>query len=494
MRKTLILSQLLLCSGGGLATAAFAQNLPPTLPNKPAASNVQPGAQQVPPVSGAPIYTPVRWNEDYRYLADESKRADLFDPVKYIPLGPDDWYLSLGAQARYRYEYFDEFNFGDPFPQDDDGYHLTRFMGHADLHLGENVRGFVQFISAHISDRDGGPRVAPAGSENSSDRNDFDVHQAFVDVILPIDKAKIVLRGGRQNLLYGAQRLISPLDWTNTRRTFDGGKISITCPQNVFDIFWVQPVTVDKDDADDRGHGTDFAGIYDTVSLPDLIEGAGAKIDAYALYLDREALDEERYTVGGRFYANPKPIDFDVEAAYQFGDLADADISAWMFAAEAGYTFADASLSPRMYLGFDIASGDDDPGNTDAETFNQLFPLGHAYFGYIDVVGRQNIIDLHPGASIKPHKDMKLSLDYHMFWREADDDALYNAGGAPLRPAGGSTEKRIGSEIDLLLTWQVDRHLLTYFGYSHFFPGQFIEDTGDDEAIDFVYVAVQYTF
>jgi hypothetical protein len=30
---------------------------------------------------------------------------------------------------------------------------------------------------------------------------------------------------GRQELLYGAQRLISPLDWANTRRTFEGGKL-----------------------------------------------------------------------------------------------------------------------------------------------------------------------------------------------------------------------------------------------------------------------------
>ena len=49
----------------------------------------------------------------------------------------------------------------------------------------------------------------------------------------------------------------------------------------------------------------------------------------------------------------------------------------------------------------DIASGDDDPTDGDLETFNQLFPLGHAYFGYIDVIGRQNIIDVSPTVSTK---------------------------------------------------------------------------------------------
>ena len=32
------------------------------------------------------------------------------------------------------------------------------------------------------------------------------------------------LRVGRQELLYGSQRLISTLDWVNTRRTFQGIK------------------------------------------------------------------------------------------------------------------------------------------------------------------------------------------------------------------------------------------------------------------------------
>ena len=63
----------------------------------------------------APAYTPVRWNEDYSYLKN-APDADFFDRIKYIPLGVDDWYLSLGGQLRYRYEYFNNFNFSPPPP------------------------------------------------------------------------------------------------------------------------------------------------------------------------------------------------------------------------------------------------------------------------------------------------------------------------------------------------------------------------------------------
>src|SRR5438128_1419068 len=73
-----------------------------------------------------PAYSVVRWNEDYSYLKTAPK-TDLFDPLKYIPLGPDDWYVSLGAQYRFRYEYFNNVNFSPATAaQDEDGYYLNR--------------------------------------------------------------------------------------------------------------------------------------------------------------------------------------------------------------------------------------------------------------------------------------------------------------------------------------------------------------------------------
>lgn len=466
-------------------------------------------AQSTAPATTAPAavtpppYTPVRWTENYSYLKNPALRSDPFDPIKYIPLGPDGFYLSLGGQLRERYENFDNPNFG-ALPTDDDGFFLHRGLFHADFQLGPVFRVFGQYKFALEDGTDGGARA--------TDADESDIQQLFADAKIPLGgKDSVTLRFGRQDLIYGAQRLISPLDWTNTRRTFEGGKASIVTGASTTDLFWVKPVIVDKEEPNAGDGNTSFAGVYNTTLLPNVLEGAGTKLEVYGLALNKTkgpasgvqgpvAVDSDTYTVGARFSSAPKPFDFDVEADYQFGQFDNATISAWSLAAEVGYTCTPAPFKPRAFVGFDIASGDDDPTDGDFNRFNQLFPLGHLYFGYIDAIGRQNVIDVHPGIDFtlaeKTSWAQKLTLraEYHLFWRESTKDGVFNAGGGLLRAAGGSDESYIGSELDLLLTWQIDRHTQAYLGYSYFWAGDFIEDTGPSEDISYVYAALQFTF
>ena len=125
-----------------------------------------------------------------------------------------------------------------------------------------------------------------------------------------------------------------------------------------------------------------------------------------------------------------------------------------------GYTLPAPLLSPRVYLEFDYASGDSRPGGN-VGTFNQLFPSAHGFLGYMDYIGRQNII---------------------------------STGGAVLRPGTETTARYIGAEMDLLATYDFTRHLLGYVGYRHFFTGEFIRKTGPSKDSDFFYTAIQYIF
>ena len=84
-----------------------------------------------------PAYKQLRYDEDWSLLRDPSQRTDYLDPIKYIPLGHrENWYLTLGGEARPYYEWFRNEDWGDA-PEDRNGFLLQRYMFHADLHLGK---------------------------------------------------------------------------------------------------------------------------------------------------------------------------------------------------------------------------------------------------------------------------------------------------------------------------------------------------------------------
>ena len=147
-------------------------------------------------------------------------------------------------------------------------------------------------------------------------------------------------------------------------------------------------------------------------------------------------------------------------------------------------------FTPRASLGIDTASGSP---NT-AHRFNQLFPPLYLYLGHIYFFGRENIIDLHPGLTFNLTKDLTLSADEHIFWRQNTHDGVYSLTSALVRGNGGSTAASIGNEFDVVLNWQIQRHISAYLGYAHFFAGTFIRQTGPHADVDFLYAAVTLTF
>jgi len=204
---------------------------------------------------------------------------------------------------------------------------------------------------------------------------------------------------------------------------------------------------------------------------------------------------EHRQTLGGRTSGKigQTPLDFEVEGAGQFGSVSRENIAAWMLTTVLGYMLPIPHWSPRVYLEFDYASGDKRPGGG-VGTFNQLFPNAHSFLGYMDYIGRQNIVSASGGLVMTPVRDLTLSLQQYFFWRASDRDALYNKSGGVLRPGTGTTARYVGAELDLLATYNFTRHLQFYAGYSRFFTGEFIRKTGPSRDSDFLYGAIQYTF
>lgn len=437
----------------------------------------------------APAYQNLRYEEDPAdYQAPE--QADFWDAAKYMALGETS-YLSLGGQARLRGEAWNNFGYASG---NDDTFLLLRLRLHGDMQVGSWLRVFVEGKSALSSERD------LPGGYRTLDVDTLDLQNGFIDLKIPAGEAGLLtLRGGRQELQYGSQRLVSPLDWANTRRTFDGVRLLFKGEGGAVDAFWTQPVAVDKYAFNERVDGQEFYGAFaTTVGLL-----AGWVSDLYYFGLDKDGAvfgeitgQEERHTLGARVKgaAGDSGFDLDLEGMAQFGDHADRDIEATALALQVGFKMPETVGTPRLYLGYDYASGDKNPDDDTLGTFNQLFPLGHAYLGYIDTVGRQNIIDFSQGMSMKASARTTVKLENHIFWRAEKADALYNAGGGVVRPGDPALSSEVGLNLDLTLKFALDRHTLLTGGYSHFFAGDFIKQSGSGEDIDFAYAAAQYTF
>lgn len=447
------------------------------------------------PPSGAMAYS--FFDADYRYLdKPDNTQHDYFDCLKRIHLGCN-WMFTTGGEFRYRFN--NEVN--ARFTPDNNAYDLYRTRVYGDLWYRDLFRFYAEFLYSDFHDQEFGPLAA--------DSNLAEMLNLFVDLkVGQLNGRPIYVRGGRQEMLYGSQRLISPLDWANTRRTFQGVKTIYQGDKFDFDLFWVQPVAIDRSGFDSVDNALNFTGIWTTYRPQ-----KGQAIDLYALNLDRSrpsipGRDEvpgaanvnapthfNITTLGSRYVGDHKSwLTWDFEGMLQVGDRGGKDLFAYAYTAGLGLRAANLPWTPQLWGYFDFASGDAE-GNLGGSynTFNQLFPFGHYYFGYVDQVGRQNIQDLNMQFSYFPAKWITGLIQFHRFWLVEPADALYNAGGRAIRQdRTGRAGRDVGQELDLFWNLHMTSHQDVLLGYSKLFAGEFIKRTGGPDSPEFFYI--QYTY
>ena len=445
------------------------------------------------PVAAAPAESPsyqsVRHDEDYRYLRDTARRTDPFDPIKFIRTSRsrEDWFLTLGGEARWRLESFHNEDWDGA--NGTDASRLGRAMLLADLHFGPHLRLFTHLKSAFENGRDGGPRPP--------DEDRLDLHEAFIDAGLGSTGAP-VLRVGRQELSFGSQRLVSIRRGPNVRRSFDGLRVTARPGAWRLDAFAVRPAETGAGTFDDgTDDGRTFWGLYAVGPLRLL---KGAHLDLYYLGLDRDAaafdqgIDQElRESIGMRLWRDSATWDCNFEAVYQWGRFGSAPIRAWTLASDTGFTFAGVSWKPRLGLKADITSGDRDPADPALESFNPLFPRG-SYFGENQLIGPVNHIDLHPSIDLHPHPTLAVSAGWTFFWRQSLRDGLYDVPGNLVRSGTGTDARAVGSQPSVTVSWDLNRHLTLVADWEYFLAGRFLRESGPGENVTFLAGWIEVTF
>jgi hypothetical protein len=396
--------------------------------------------------------------------------------------------LRLGGSLRLRQELKDDFDFAES-AQD---YMLTQLRIHATWEPIPRVSLFVQAQDARIFGES--LRAVPPIDQDAIPNiyaDSFDLHQAYADLKLPL-RWPTRLRLGRQKFNLGAKRLVASLEWVNTARVWDGARLTLGAPEErTVDLIASRLVPVDPGGFNDYGTTRNrlFNSSFFACYFTDWRSVIGARFEGYVLLRSEADVEDQVFTIGTRLQENHGNWDGDLEVAGQFGEFGGADQRALTAHAGAAYRFERMSKT-RLGAAYNYGTGDGDAADDQHSTFDNQYPLNHAYYGYMDFFSLQNMHNLEATAETK-RAGTKWRLAYQGFWiDEPEADAWYNAGGGGVRPTAGAIGDPgsfAGSEVDFTATRAFGR-LALQMGYSHFFTGPFAEATGPSNDADFIYL------
>lgn len=485
-------------------------------------------------------------------------------PAQYVPSAParpfpgyinealrkNDVYMSqwdVGVNVRGRLEAKDNAGFtysgqnadfraggvANGIPIDNDNsYFLTRVMprvGYTEKWWSVLVEGRS---SASFQDERGDLRVAAdraangktyRGNDLAENDRDLNIHQAFF-TYGNHKEFPVSVKVGRQELVYGDQRLVGHLRWNNNARTFDAVKARYQHRYVGADVFAGGLVYNDHNNFN-QSHPQDdlFTGVY--LNFPNLgdftqknlveayylnrsVERSSATVDLRGTtpYSGvplpfRNPAVQDLSTVGLRIKSKPGATgawDYSAELMHQFGERATTapaaasaavrsgrllDQDAYATILGGGYTWTDHAWQPRVGLVYSYASGDENVADGKSGTFQNLFATTHLHYGFMDLNSLQNLHDIRLVFQAKPKTNISFSLEHHFQFLDTNNDYWYNVagvarnGGAYADALTRSGSNELGQETDFVISWNPIPSTQLELGLSHYFRGDYIKET-----------------
>jgi hypothetical protein len=412
-------------------------------------------------------------------------------PAKYVNAGLPSW-LRFSGEFRNREEGRTSYGFT---PGDNDAYGLTR------LRIGFDVlpnSWFHAFVQARDSEVIG----ANPQHVTSSMKDVLDLNQAYIE-LRNGEHAWISLKTGRQELVFGDERLIARSDWSNATRSFDAARLTLGREGigALLDVF-ASSVVKDYPTSLDRVQpGHNFYGV--NLALTKLVPKASIEPYVYlktapsVTAVDKTTGDERLYTSGLRWAGIiPGGLDYRARYSVQSGHYADDTIHAWAAYGILGYTVQETRLEPRFSIEYNYASGNKAIGSSVIGTFDLLYPTTHQWRRLTDLFGEENIRDFKPGFDIRPARKMKAYFVVSELSLASRYDGVYDNTGAVLVkvPKGGARSTDIGKEGDLFGTYDVNRRLQIGAGFGHLIAGRFLKQASPGGNASYPYAFADYHF
>ncbi|GIX45511.1 MAG: hypothetical protein KatS3mg130_1919 [Candidatus Sumerlaea sp.] len=410
----------------------------------------------------------------------------------------NEWKLQVGGDQRARFEVRKNYDLNNKVGDNDDlGFVRTRV--NFDLSYQKLWRVYLEVADA---------RQVGARTELMQEAY-WHLHQLYLEARVR-ENSPWSLRIGRQAVSLGEERLVEYGSWSNLLKLFDGARLRYKDDRMDLSFLVLQPdiyqrrhkpaLTTDEPHPLNHTWLYGFYGTFYTLKPHEF--------DLYALgYSDRNAFrtfpsaikgengeygTSSRYTVGTRWrgplakHPGVGTLGYGLEAAYQFGNIAEDDLRAYMLHADINYKW-EKPWKPMLKLEGNLASGDRKFGDGENNSFSPLFGTNHTPYGIIDFVRLQNLRELALIFSVEPTDKLKLQAEVHHYWLDSRTDTWYNGPGS-LRDKTGQSGRDLGDELSLMAKYKLSKRVELEGGYSHFFAGNFPRKYGRTDGANFFYV------
>ena len=348
------------------------------------------------------------------------------------------------------------------------------------------------------------------------------------------------LRGGRHSIAEGAevlskdptidwikrmrvsQRLLGPFGWSHVGRSYDGFTLSWTKDAYNFTLHGSHPTQAGFDLAGNKTI-TDIDILYASFNLtrPEFAKTTDARL-FYIYYADGRNLRptdnrtaavrnvDRRHlainTGGGHLIhvvpTGAGPIDLMGWGVVQGGDWGRQDHHGWAFAAEAGWQPSGLAWKPWLRIGYNRSSGDDDPNDSDHDTFFQMLPTARVY-SFSTFYNLMNNEDAFFQLMLRPLKGLVWRTDFHYIRVSEKNDLWYQGAGATLgdrqggfgfggRPTFGKRD--LFQIIETSVSYNLTKHININVFFAHVFGDSIVDRIYPDDSANFGYIETTLKF
>ncbi|WP_303317175.1 alginate export family protein [Flavivirga abyssicola] len=405
----------------------------------------------------------LRQNDNTLVFKNQEKNT-WYSSLKYMPINKEI-FMSFGGSWRFQYESFVNEQFQN-IDNQDRLWFFNRALLHGYLNIKNKLEVFAELNSSLVTNKED---VSPV------DKNVLAFNQLFLKYHFNNNWCISI---GRENLEFGARRLVDIREGPNVRRSFDLAQVNFSNYKFSVKGFFAIPVKPRPEvfDNDFLQFDETFSGLYTTTRF-----NKSNNLDAYVFYQKDDNVmynngseNERRVSIGARYFGTYKSLVYNNELVYQFGDFGNQNIKAWTLSFQLENKTNLFNHNFNTGLKTEIISGDKAENDNSMNTFDALYPRG-AYFGRVARFGPSNLIDIHPYINTN-FNDLFIEIDYDAFWRYSTNDGVYNAA-LLLEYPDTNNEKFIANQFGAIVGYEFNRHINIELEYNIIFPGAFLKES-----------------